>query len=61
MLLENFKRLFPNLANDIASWGVGDDNAIRMNMEDKRMFVFTYISDNEWTLETLKAYAKRKE
>lgn len=61
MLMDQFKRLFPNMANDIASWGVGDDNAIRFNMEDKSMLVFTYVSDNEWRLETLKAYAKRKE
>lgn len=60
-LLESFKRLCPNLANDIVGWGVGDTNALRINLEDKRMFVFTYVSDDEWSLETLKAYAKRKE
>lgn len=60
-LLEDFKRLCPNLANDIAGWGVGEENAIRINLEDKRMFVFTYNSDDEWSLETLKKYAKRKE
>lgn len=60
-VLDEFKRLFPKRAENIVSWGVGGDNCIRLNLEDYTMLVFTYVSDKEWSLETLKNYAKRME
>jgi len=52
--LEKFKVVFPWWVDDICVWKVNSDKSIQVELEGKRFFVFTYVDEHTWRLETVR-------
>jgi len=51
-----FEKMFPSLAAGVTHYGPLDTKTIRMETTAHVYLVFTYIAENEWSLQTMKQY-----
>lgn len=56
MIYEKFREIFPKA--EIKTWVVNGPNGIQVDLLDGSILIFTYVSDEEWGLETIKLYVK---
>ena len=59
--VERFKQVFPEWGEKIVKWTPNKDGCIRIELEGKRFFIFTYIDDRTWKLETVRMHSKEEE
>lgn len=56
---KKFTSLFPEYAgNKVDCWFPNGKNSVRVRHKDKREFIFTYMSEKDWKLETLDSHIK---
>lgn len=57
-IYNKFKELFPTFNEE--TWITNGPDAIQITFDEKRdiKFIFTYVSDEVWSLETVKLYAE---
>lgn len=60
LALIRFKTLFPNYSESIVKWTPEKDGSIRIELTEKRFFVFHYIDDRTWKLESLRYHLKKE-
>lgn len=53
-VLSRFQTYFPGLYGDIDLWFQNGKHSIRVRLKDRRELIFTYHSDSDWRLQTLK-------
>lgn len=56
---EVFEKKFNKLAQQIDTWFPNGQNCIRIRLEDKNEYIFTFNSESDWSLETVNSYLKR--
>ena len=54
--IDKFKTCFPFWADKIVKWTPNKDTTVRVELEGKIFFVFTYIDERTWKLETMRSY-----
>lgn len=58
-ILKKFNAIFSEFNDLIELWAPNGRHSIRIRLNDKREFIFTYNSANDWCFETVTSYAKR--
>lgn len=56
--IEKFKSAFPSWANDIVKWTPEKNGCIKVELTGKRFYVFTYVDERTWRLETVRMSKK---
>ena len=56
--IEKFKAVFPNWANEIVKWTPNGDGCMKVELTGKRFFIFTYVDERTWRLETIRMSKK---
>lgn len=57
-VFELFKQTFPQYAVDVDTWFPNGKNSIRLRMKNRKEFVLTYNSQEDWRLETIDSYIR---
>lgn len=57
-MLERFKQVFPVWADDIESYTLQKDDTLKVELNGKRFYIFTYVNDVTWKLESVRMYKK---
>lgn len=57
-ILDYFKQLFPQYADQMTGWSPNGKNTIKIRLNGRQDFMFTYISKNNWRFETAGSYSK---
>jgi hypothetical protein len=58
-ILNIFKELFPQYAEKSKMWVPNGRSCIRVKMDNKSEFIFTYEGNGHWSLETVGCYIDR--
>ena len=58
-VLEKFKELFPQYAEQVEMWFPNGKNSIRVRTHERHDYVFTYHAKYCWSLETIDIYVDR--
>lgn len=53
-----FKSVFPQLGEEIVKWTPDKNGCIKVELTGKRFFIFTYVDDLTWRLETVRMSKK---
>lgn len=56
--LQKFKEVFPFWVEDIRLWKLNKDDTIQVELSGKRFFVFTYIDEHTWRIETVRMHKR---
>lgn len=56
--LDRFKEVFPEWSQQIVKWTPNKDGCIKIELEGKRFFIFTYVDERTWKLETVRMNVK---
>lgn len=56
--IEKFKAVFPNWADELVKWTPNSNGCIKVELTGKRFFIFTYVDDRTWRLETIRMSKK---
>lgn len=59
--LQKFQNLFSNYASDIVRWTPYKDGSLKIELTQKRFFVFLYLDERTWKLESLRYHLKHEE
>lgn len=54
-----FEKKFNKIAGQIEVWFPNGKNSIRIRLDDKNEYIFTFNSESDWSLETVNSYLKR--
>ena len=55
-LFDLFKEKFPSMGDKIKFYGPMDRCAVKLETYDRKIYIFTFIDDNDWGLQTYKNY-----
>ena len=53
-----FKSVFPQWAEEIVKWTPEKNGCIKVELTGKRFFIFTYVDDLTWRMETVRMNKK---
>lgn len=56
--IEKFKAVFPAWAQEIVKWTPEKSGSVKVELTGKRFFIFTYVDDLVWRLETIRMNKK---
>ena len=56
--VDRFAQVFPEWGKQIVKWTPNKDGCVRIELEDKRFFIFTYMDERTWKLETVRMHSK---
>ena len=56
--IDRFKSVFPQWASEIVNWTPAGHGPIEVELTNKRFFVFTYVSERTWRLETVRSFRR---
>lgn len=59
-VFECFNRMFPGWRGSIEAWFPYGNSMIKIRLNNKMEFIFTYFSENNWKLETLDRFSERR-
>lgn len=59
--IDKFIQVFPFWEPHIVKWTPHKDGTLKVELTDKRFFIFTYWDERTWRLETVRSYEKKKE
>ena len=51
-----FQFMFPEIGEKTKTYGPFDRNSIKINMTDKKVYIFVYFNERDWGLRTYKNY-----
>ena len=57
--IDKFIQVFPQWEPQIVKWTPHKDGTLKVELTDKRFFIFTYWDDRTWRLETVRSYEKK--
>lgn len=59
-VFEYFNRMFPGWRGSTEAWFPYGNSMIKIRLNNKMEFIFTYFSENNWKLETLDRFSERR-
>ena len=57
-ILDNFKIIFPHYAGSIDVWFPSGKDKIRVRLSNGHEFIFSYMNESDWCLETVDRFIK---
>lgn len=57
-VLKQFQRIFHPAKDSVTEWAPNGKNSVRVTLRDGSKFAFTYVSDDEWRLETVRSFIR---
>ncbi len=59
-VFECFNRMFPGWRGSTDAWFPYGNSMIKIRLNNKMEFIFTYFNENNWKLETLDRFSERR-
>lgn len=56
--IDRFKAVFPYWANEIVKWTPERNGCVKVELTGKRFFIFTYVDERTWRVETIRMSKK---
>lgn len=57
-IYETFSKMFPMWRSDVEAWFPYGNNRIKIRTINKKMFIFTFLSDGDWDFKSLENFKK---